>query len=97
MSTHRRLGHVSRPAGGPVGGAHRAPSTWTVRAWPTRGILAVALALGGLGGAAAAASPGHRSAGHVHAIAHQSAGSPALPADAGSTSVGHIYKLPWMY
>ena len=97
MSTHRRLRHVSRPTSGPVGGTHRARSTWTVRAWPGRWILVLALVLGSLGGAAAAASPGHRSAGHVHAIAPHPAGSPALSAAAGSMSVGYTYKVPWMY
>jgi hypothetical protein len=89
MSTHRQLLHVSMRTSGSAGGAHRAPSTRTARAWATRGILVLALVLGSLG-AVALASPGHHSAGHAHASAHQ-------PATAKSVTSGQINKMPWMY
>ena len=92
MSTHRRLGHAGQRTSGTAGGAHRAHSTRTVRAWAARGILALALGLGGLG-AATAASPGHGSAGHAPARAHQQAGTHALPAPTGPITI----RMPWMY
>jgi hypothetical protein len=94
MSTHRQLLHVSRQTSGSAG-AHRAPSTWAVRAWLARAILVLALVLGGLG--AVAASPGHHSAGHPHAIAHQPADNPAPSAGADSMSFGYVRSMPWMY
>jgi hypothetical protein len=96
MKTHRWLWHVIMRTGGSVGSALREPSTGTVRAWAARGIVVLALVLGGLG-AAASASPGHGSAGHFQASAHQPADSPALSAAADSKGSGHIKRLPWMF
>jgi hypothetical protein len=70
MNSHKSFSHVITRASGSTGGAHRAPSTGAVRAWATRGILVLALALGSLG-AATAASPAHGKTGHVHASARQ--------------------------
>jgi hypothetical protein len=96
MKTHRRLWHVIMRTSGSVGSASREPSTRTVRARATRGILVLALVLGGLG-AAASALPGHVSTGHVQASAHQPADSLALSAAAASISSGQTIRLPWMY
>jgi hypothetical protein len=96
MKTHRWLRHVIMRTSGSVGSAPREPSTGTVRAWATRGILVLALVMGSLG-AAASALPGHGSADHVQASAHQPAASLALSADAVSISSGHPSRLPWMY
>jgi uracil DNA glycosylase len=93
MKTHRWLRHVILRINGSVGSAPREPSTGTVRAWARRGILVLALVLGGLGTAAS----GHASAGHVQASAHQPAANLALSAGAGSISSGHTSRLPWMY
>lgn len=93
MKTHRWLRHVIMRISGSVGSAPREPSTRTVRACARRGILVLALVLGGFG----AAAPGHGSAGHVQASAHQLADNLALSADAGSISSGHTIRLPWMY
>jgi hypothetical protein len=65
MQTGRWSRHVIKQTSGSVGGAHRELSTGTFRAWVARAILALALALGGLG-VAAWASAGHGSSGHVH-------------------------------
>lgn len=60
MNSHRSFLHVTMRTSGSAGGAHRIPSTGAVRAWAMRGIVVLALVLGGLG-AAASASPGHGS------------------------------------
>jgi len=60
MNTPRSLSHS-----GTVSGAHRRTSSRTVRARVVRGILALAVALGGVG-AVTAATLGHASAGHAH-------------------------------
>jgi hypothetical protein len=95
MKTHRWLWHVIMRTSRSVGSAPSEPSTGTVRAW-TRGILILALVLGGLG-AAASASPGHGSTGHVQASANQPADSLALSTDAESIDSGHTGISPWMY
>jgi hypothetical protein len=97
MKTHRSLLHVIMRVGGSVSSARRETSTGTVRARAARGILVLALALvlGSLG-AAASASPGHGSAGQVHASAYQSAASLALPA-AGTVRSGRTGRRPWMW
>jgi hypothetical protein len=92
MKAHGWLRHVIMRTSGTVGGAHRAPSTGTVRTWATRGILALALVSGSLG-VAVAASPAHGSTSHVQVSAHNRPGH-------GSTS--HVQasahnRLPWMY
>jgi hypothetical protein len=83
MKTHRSSWHVIMQTGGSVGGVHRAPSKRTVRARATRGILVLALTLGGLS-VAVLALLGHATAGQAHAGVHQPANSRPL---AG----------PWMY
>jgi len=97
MKTHRPLLHVIMRAGGSVSSARRESSTGTVRARAARGILVLALALvlGSLG-AAASASPGHGSAGQVHAKAYQSAASLALSA-ADTMRSGRTRGKPWMW
>ena len=60
MNTQRSLSHSA-----PVSGAHRRTSSRTVRARVVRGILALALALGGTG-AVVAASLGHGGAAQPH-------------------------------
>lgn len=60
MNTPRSLSH-----GSPVSGAHRRTSSRTVRARVVRGIIALAIALGGAG-AVTAATLGHASAAHTH-------------------------------
>ena len=95
METHRALWHV-KPTGRSLGSARREPSTGTARARAAHGILVPALVLAGLG-AAAPASPGHGSAGHVHASAHQPADSLALSAGADSMTSCNTHSRPWMY
>jgi hypothetical protein len=95
MNSHRFSRVIMRTSGS-VGTSSYAPSTGTVRARVTRGILVPALVLGGLG-VAAVASPGHSSIHHVQATAHQPANSRALSTDAGSISSGSASRLPWMY
>jgi hypothetical protein len=85
MKTHRSSLHAIMRTGGSVGGIHRAPSKRTVRARAARGILVLALMLGGLG-AAVLALPGHGSAGQVHVSVHQ-------PADSHTLSMAF---RPWM-
>jgi hypothetical protein len=68
MNSHRFLSRVIQRTSGSAGSSSRAPSARTVRTWATRGIVALALVLGGLG-AAMSVSPGHASHAHVHASA----------------------------
>ncbi len=95
METHRALWHV-KPTGRSLASARREPSTGTARARAAQGILVPALVLASLG-AAAPASPGHGSAGHVHASAHQPADSLALSAGADSMTSCTTHSRPWMY
>lgn len=90
----KTLRHVIMRTSGSVGSAPREPFSGTVRAWATRGILVLALVLGGL--AAASVWPGHGSS-HAQVSAHQPAASLALSAAADSISSGHAISLPWMY
>ena len=92
MKTHRSLWHVIMRTGGSIGRTRREPSTRTVRAQVTRGILVLGLALGSLG----AAAPALGSTGPVRASAHQPAASP-LAAGAGSMSSCSTSGRPWMY
>ena len=82
-------------AGGSAGGAHRGPSAGISRIWMVRGILALALSLGGLA-AATLALPGHVSAGHARVTVHQRTHAPARPAGVHLTVTKAIPK-PWMY
>ena len=91
MKTHRSLWHVIMRTGGSIGRTRREPSTRTVRAQVTRGILVLGLALGSLG----AAAPALGSTGPVRASAYQPA-SP-LAAGAGSMSSCSTSGRPWMY
>ena len=92
MKTHRSLWHVIMRTGGSIGRTRREPSTRTVRAQVTRGILVLGLALGSLG----AAAPALGSTGPVRASAHQPAARP-LAAGAGSMSSCSTSGRPWMY
>jgi hypothetical protein len=65
MKTHGSSWPFIMRIGGSVGGAHRATPKRAVRARATRGILVLALMLGGLG-AAALALPAHGSASQAH-------------------------------
>ena len=94
MKAHGWLRHVITR----TGGAHRAPRepwTGTVRAWAASGILALALALGGLG-IAASASPGHSGTGRAHGSTHRTASGHTVSTNTGATT-SSIHKLPWMY
>src|SRR6266851_4844583 len=62
MKNHRSLRHIIMQAGGSAGGAHRGPSAGNSRIWMMRGILVLALGLGGLA-ATVLALPAHVSAG----------------------------------
>ena len=96
MKTHRSLWHVRMRTNGAAGNHRREPSKETVRARAQRGILVLALALGGLG-AAALTLPGHGSAGHVPASTHQPAGSHVHPTVAGPTTSTKALTRPWMW
>lgn len=96
MKTHRSLWHAAMRAGGWAGSARHEAPKGAVRVRVTRGILVLALVLGGLGGAALAL-PGHGSAGHVQAPAHQPASDLVHPAAASSTSSVSALRRPWMY
>ena len=88
MNTHRRILHDAIPPRTvPVEGLAETPRTDPLDR-TARGILILALALGGLG-AGAVASPGH---GAGHAISHQPAGTTRLTASASLTP-----DRPWMY
>lgn len=96
MQAHRSLWHVIMRTAGSVRSARRECSMGMARSRATRGILVLALVLGGLG--AAALAQWHGVAGHVGASAHPPADSLALPAGAdvmGSSVIGR--GLPWMY
>jgi hypothetical protein len=89
MKTHRRVRHIAMHARTvPVGGLPETPRTDPM-VRTTRGILILALLLGGLGAEATELS-GHGSAGH--ASAHQLAGKIRLTA-----STSHISNRPWIY
>lgn len=97
MKTYRSLWHVIMRTVGSVSSARRESSMGTARSRATRGILVLALALGGLG-AAALASQAHGGAGHVHASAHQPADSLALPAGTALMRSSVTARgLPWMW
>lgn len=81
--------------GGRAGGAHRGPSAGIGRIWMMRGILVLALSLGGFA-AAALALPGHVSAGHARVTAQQRTYAPARPAGRDLT-VSKVIPRPWMY
>jgi len=88
MKTHRRILHDVMPARtvpvqGLAGALRTGPPIRTAR-----GILILALALGGLG-ADAAASSGHGSADHANS--HQLVGNIHLAA------TGHAARKPWIY
>jgi hypothetical protein len=97
MKTYRSLWHVIMRTVGSVRSARRDSSMGTARSRGTRGILVLALVLGGLG-AAVLASQARSGAGPVHASAHQPADSRALPAGTGIISSAVIgRRLPWMW
>ncbi len=95
MKTQRSLWHVIMRTCG-LRSARREPSTGTVRVRATRGILVLALALGGLG-AAVVALPGHGGTGRVPASSHHPADSPAASTGANSTTAFYMAPRPWMY
>jgi hypothetical protein len=67
MKNHQWLSHAVARAGRPVRGIPGKPSARTPRIWAARGILMMALVLGGLG-IVVAASSGHGQAGHASAV-----------------------------
>jgi hypothetical protein len=95
MKNHRSLRHGILQAGGPAGGAHRAPSAGITRGRAKRGILVLALSLGSLG-AVALALPGHASEGPAQVSAHQRAVSPAHPAGLDAV-LSNTTPRPWMW
>lgn len=81
---------------GSVRSARREPSMGTARSRAARGILVLALVVGGLG--AAALAQGHGGGGHIRASGYQSADSLVFPAGAdviGSAVIGR--GLPWIF
>jgi hypothetical protein len=97
MKTYRSLWHVIMRTVGSVSSALRESSMGTARSRATRGILVLALLLGGLG-AATLAMQAHGGAGHVHASAGKPADSRALPAGSDLMRSSVIARgLPWMW
>lgn len=96
MKTYRSLWHVIMRTVGSVSSARRESSMGTARSRATRGILVLALLLGGLG-AATLAMQAHGGAGH-HASADKPADSHALPAGSDLMRSSVIGRgLPWMW
>jgi hypothetical protein len=93
MKTHSSLPDVTMRTGRSPGGAHRKTRKRTVRSLAIRGILVLAIVSAGLS-AAAPTLLGHGGAGHVHAVAHQPAGS--RTSLAANDSSAPSYR-PWMY
>ena len=91
MKSHKPFWHAIARISGLAGGAHRKPAAGTARARAARGILVLALALGGVG-TAAMMSLGHGAAGHPQASAHHQAGRRTLSAAAAPPN-----SRPWMY
>jgi hypothetical protein len=83
------------PGGGSAGGAHRGPSAGIARLRVMRGILVLALTLGGVA-AVALAWPGQVSASHARVAVQQRAPGPARPAGLHLT-VSKSAPRPWMY
>jgi len=92
MKTGRSLRHLSMRDGARASGRRRHRSAGTVTAGAARLLLVPAIALVGLG-TAAAASPGHGVSGRPVASAR---GSVSRPCAAGAT-VTRAPAMPWMY
>jgi hypothetical protein len=95
MKNHRSLRHSIMPGGGSAAGAHRSPSAGIARLRVMRGILVLALTLGGVA-AVALAWPGQVSAGHARVAVQQRAHGPARPAGL-HLMVSKSAPRPWMY
>jgi hypothetical protein len=89
MKNHRWILHVITPARTAPGRHAAGPLPADPLIWAARGILVLALVMGGLG-AEAAAFPGHHEAGHANA--HHPAGSTRL-----AVSTNRFIGAAWMY
>jgi hypothetical protein len=94
MKTHRWILHVTIPArtvtaDGSSGALRTRPLIWAA----TRGILILAIVLGGLG-AEAAASSGHSG---DHAGPHRQVGEIRYATSSYAVGSGYIKNGPWMY
>ena len=67
MKSHKWLSHAITRVSRPVRNTPGKPSTGRARVWATRGILVMALVLGGVGAVVAALSS-HGSVGHVSSV-----------------------------
>jgi hypothetical protein len=104
MKAHGWLRLAIKRTSGSAASVPEASSAGAVRAWAASGILALALVPGGMG-VAAAVSPGHAGASHVHARhvhagARQRTGGHAASASAAAMntgSTGGAVRRPWIY
>ena len=92
---HRSLRHARTQNGRPAGGAHRSPPARFVPARAIRGILVLALTLGGLG-AVVLTWPRQVSAGQTQVTSQQHAHGPAHPG-APRLMVVKVKPKPFMY
>lgn len=96
MKTHKRLLRVTARAGSSGRHARSRPPASMARRVVSGGVLALALAAGGLG-VAVSASPGHAAAAHVRTRAHHRENRAVLSTETGSASTVPANRLPWMY
>ena len=92
---HRSLRHARTQGGRLAGGAHRSPPARFAHTRAIRGILVLALALGGLG-VVALTWPRHVSAGHAQLTAQHHARGPAHPG-APRLMVTRVKPKPFLY
>ena len=78
MMNHSSLRHARTQGGRPAAGAHRSPPARFAHTRALRGILVLALTLGGLG-AVVLTWPRHVSAGHSQVASQRHAHGPAHP------------------
>jgi hypothetical protein len=95
MTNHSSLRHIKTQGGRTAAGAHRVPSAGIAHTWAVRGILVLAVTLGGLG-AVALAWPGHVNAGHAQVSSQQRGHSPARPGGL-HLMVSKAKPKPFMY
>ena len=95
MKNHTSLRHMKVRGRRTAGGAHRVPSARIAPTWALRGILVLAVTLGGLG-AVALAWPGHVSAGHGQVSSQPRGHSRAHPGGL-HLMVTKVKPKPFMY
>lgn len=96
MKTHKRLLRVTFRANRSAGNAASRPSGRTVGRMAAGGVLALAVAVTGLG-AARSAWPAQGGASHVQQQAHRPANNAVFSAQISSTTTVATNRLPWMY